>query len=229
MKMNRMMRYWTLPLIVLVLAAGQSCNSRKDVKGAVIGAAAGGAAGAVIGNQTNMKNGTVIGAIMGATLGGTAGAIIGHHMDKQAEELRNDLKGADVERVGEGIKITFDSGLLFDVNKSDLTATSRANLSSLATTLNKYEDTEVLIEGHTDADGTDEYNRGLSRDRADNVRSYLSSLGVKAGRISAVGYGEEQPIADNATVDGKAKNRRVEVAIYANKKMKRAAERGELE
>ena len=187
MSSERWMKFWSLPLIVLILATGQSCNSRRTVKGGAIGAGAGAAAGAVIGNQTNMKNGTLVGAIIGAAVGGTAGALIGRHMDKQAEELRNDLEGATVERVGEGIQITFDSGLLFDVNKSDLTATSRSNLSSLATTLNKYEDTEILIEGHTDADGSDEYNRSLSRDRADNVRSYLTSLGVKAGRISAVG------------------------------------------
>lgn len=225
---NTAKRYWTLPMIPLILAFGQGCHMSKTAKGAVIGAGAGAAAGAVIGNQTNGKNGTAIGAIIGAAVGGTAGALIGRHMDKQAEELRNDLKGANVERVGEGIKITFDSGLLFDVSKSDLNSTSRANLAQLATTLNKYEDTDILIEGHTDADGSEEYNRGLSRDRAENVRSYLSSLGVKAGRISAVGYGEEQPIADNSSADGKAKNRRVEVAIYANKRMKRAAEKGEL-
>lgn len=204
------------------------CNTSKAVKGGAIGAAGGGAAGAVIGNQFG-DHGTVWGAIIGAAVGGTAGALIGRHMDKQAEELRADLKGATVERVGEGIKITFDSGLLFDVDKSALSATSKSNLSDLASTLNKYEDTDILIEGHTDATGSDEYNMTLSKQRAESVAAYLSTAGVRASRFTTMGYGETQPVADNASESGQAKNRRVEIAIYANKRMKKAAERGELD
>ncbi|MBS1583049.1 MAG: OmpA family protein [Bacteroidetes bacterium] len=201
------------------------CHASKTVKGGAIGAGAGGAVGAVIGNQ---YDNTALGAIIGAAVGGTAGALIGRHMDKQAEELRNDLKGAQVERVGEGIKITFDSGLLFDVDKSGLSAASKTNLANLATTLNKYDDTDILIEGHTDDTGSDEHNMTLSKQRAESVAAYLSTAGVRASRFTTMGYGESQPIADNATTDGRQKNRRVEIAIYANKKMKRAAERGEL-
>ncbi len=217
--------------IVLLLAGAtimSACNTSRAVKGGAIGAGAGGGIGAVIGNQVGGKDGTAVGAIIGAVVGGTAGALIGRHMDKQAEELRNDLEGATVERVGEGIKITFDSGLLFAVDKSDLSQTSESNLRELATTLAKYEDTEVLVEGHTDADGADEHNQQLSEARARSVQRYLVAQGVRAGRLTTMGYGEVQPVADNSTAAGKANNRRVEIAIYANDKMKKAAERGEL-
>ncbi len=204
------------------------CHTSRTVKGGAIGAAAGAGAGAVIGNQFDGKNSSVIGAIIGAAVGGTAGSLIVHHMDKQAEELREDLKGATVTRVGEGIKITFDSGLLFAVDQSALSTTSASNIDQLAATLNKYDDTEVLIEGHTDADGSDDHNMDLSEARAKSVERRLVAQGVRPGRVSTIGYGESQPIADNTTSDGKAQNRRVEVAIYANKKMKKAAENGEL-
>ncbi len=182
----------------------------------------------MIGNQFDGKNGTVIGALIGAAVGGVAGAEIGRHMDKQAEELREDLKGATVTRVGEGIRITFDSGLLFAVDKSDLDQNAQANLAELATTLTKYDDTEILIEGHTDADGADAYNETLSERRAKSVARALEAQGVQAGRLSTMGYGEAQPIGDNTTAEGKSQNRRVEVAIYANKRMKKAAENGDL-
>jgi outer membrane protein OmpA-like peptidoglycan-associated protein len=213
---------------VPALLAFPACNSSKSVKGGAIGAGVGAGAGAVIGNQFPGKNGTVIGAIIGAAVGGTTGALIGRRMDKQAEELRSDLQGATVTRVGEGIRITFDSGLLFDVDQSALTATAQTNIEKLATTLQKYDDTEVLIEGHTDADGSDEHNMALSEERANSVKRRLLTLGVKPGRLSTVGYGETQPESDNTTAEGKAANRRVEIAIYANERMKKAAERGEL-
>lgn len=209
----------------LILSA---CNTSRAVKGGAIGAGAGGGLGAVIGNQVGGKDGTAVGAIIGAVVGGTAGALIGRHMDKQAEELRNDLEGASVERVGEGIKITFDSGLLFAVDKSDLNATSQSNLGELAATLNKYDDTDVLVEGHTDADGAEDHNQTLSEARARSVQRFLVNAGVRPGRLTTMGYGEMQPVADNETVNGKASNRRVEIAIYANDRMKKAAEKGQL-
>jgi outer membrane protein OmpA-like peptidoglycan-associated protein len=209
---------------MLVLPA---CHMSRAAKGGAIGAGAGAGAGAIIGNQFG-DNGTAIGAIIGAAVGGTAGALIGNKMDKQAEELSADLQGATVTRVGEGIKITFDSGLLFGVDQSMLSPTAQANLNELAATLKKYDDTDVLVEGHTDADGADDHNHMLAERRAQSVKSYLVSQGVGSGRFSTMGYGETQPIADNSTVDGKARNRRVEVAIYANKRMIKAAEKGEL-
>jgi outer membrane protein OmpA-like peptidoglycan-associated protein len=210
--------------IVLLLA----CNASKGVKGGAIGAGVGAGAGAVIGNQFDGKNGSVIGALIGAAVGGTTGALIGNQMDKQAEELRNDLQGATVTRVGEGIRITFDSGLLFAVDQSELGATALSNVTQLSTTLTKYEDTDILIEGHTDSDGTAAYNGALSHRRSRAVANALERQGVRGSRITTKGYGELQPVGDNGTADGKASNRRVEVAIYANKKMKKAAERGDL-
>lgn len=211
---------------VLVLGIS-ACNTSRALKGGAIGTGAGAGVGAVIGNQFG-DNGTAIGAIIGAAVGGTAGALIGRHMDKQAEELRADLKGAEVTRVGEGIKITFDSGLLFATNESSLSAAAQSNLDGLASTLLKYDDTEVLIEGHTDADGSDDLNQRLSEARAKSVDRYLIQKGLKPSRMTTVGYGETQPIADNTSAQGKAQNRRVEIAIYANDRMKKAAEKGQL-
>ena len=140
-------------------------------KGAVGGAAAGGAIGGIIGHQSGN---TAVGAIIGAAVGGAAGAWIGHYMDKQAAEIQRDLEGATVERVGEGIKITFDSGLLFDANKSVLKPASKENLTKLAVILNKYPDTEILLEGHADSEGTEEHNMDLSQRRANSVAAYMS-------------------------------------------------------
>ncbi|MGV3638450.1 MAG: OmpA family protein [Flavobacteriales bacterium] len=224
------MRNTTTTLACLLAATMliSSCRTSRAVKGGAIGTGAGAGLGAVIGDQVGGKDGTAVGAIIGAVVGGTAGALIGRHMDKQAEELRNDLEGATVTRVGEGIKITFDSGLLFAVDQSELTPTSETNLRELALTLKKYEDTEVLIEGHTDSDGADDHNQELSERRARAVQRFLVAQGLKAGRTTTMGYGEKQPVAENTTTAGKASNRRVEIAIYANDRMKKAADRGEL-
>jgi outer membrane protein OmpA-like peptidoglycan-associated protein len=194
----------------------------KKEKGALIGAGAGAAVGAVIGNKAGN---TAVGAILGAAVGGAAGAIIGNYMDKQAEEIERDLEGARVERVGEGIKITFASGILFDVNKSSLQTAATADLSKLATILNKYEDTEVLIEGHTDSTGPHDYNLTLSLRRSQTVANYIADLGVLANRFHMMGYGPDQPVASNSTATGRQANRRVEIAIYANDKLKDAAEK----
>ena len=194
--------------------------SRKE-KGAIIGATSGGVIGGVIGKQAGN---TAVGAILGAAIGGAAGAYIGNYMDKQVAEMERDLEGAKITRVGEGIKVTFDSGILFDVNKATLKPASKESLAKLAQILNKYEDTNILLEGHTDATGSDEHNLTLSRQRAQSVSNYLASLGVNVPRLVIMGYGEDQPVADNDTETGRAQNRRVEVAIYANDKLKKAAQ-----
>ncbi|MDN5200930.1 OmpA family protein [Fulvivirgaceae bacterium BMA10] len=217
-------------LMVTMAIVGSSymlsgCKASNTAKGGLIGAAGGATLGAIIGSGSDN---TATGAIIGAVVGGTAGALIGRKMDKQAEELRNDLKGAKVERIGEGIKITFDSGLMFDVNSYGLKSQTKTNLTDLSATLNKYPDTNVLIEGHTDSSGASEYNQKLSDQRAGSVSSYLISKGVAPSRLTTMGYGEMQPIADNETANGREQNRRVEVAIYANEKMKRMAKRGDL-
>lgn len=214
-----------LALVIILSQVLTGCNATNTTKGGAIGAGAGGAIGGVIGHKSGN---TAVGAIIGAAVGGTAGALIGRHMDKQAEELKDDLKGATVERVGEGILITFDSGLLFEVDKADIATTTKANLDQLSETLKKYDDTNILVEGHTDATGEDSYNKKLSDKRAGAVESYLVSNGVATNRITTKGYGETQPVADNTTETGRKSNRRVEVAIYANKEMKKLAEKGQL-
>lgn len=202
-----------------------SCNTSKTFRGGAIGAGAGGAIGGVIGSRSDN---TAQGAIIGAAIGGTAGALIGKYMDKQAEELDQDLDGAEVERVGEGIKVTFDSGILFGFDSSNLTPQAQKNIKSLAETLGKYEDTNIIIEGHTDSQGDEQYNQKLSERRADAVSKELSRLGVKNLRMKQIGYGENQPVADNATQEGRSQNRRVEVAIFANEDLKKAAEKGDI-
>jgi outer membrane protein OmpA-like peptidoglycan-associated protein len=212
-------------IVVLSISLLSGCKASRTVKGGAIGAAAGGLVGGLIGSGSHH---TAEGAIIGAVVGGTAGALIGNYMDKQAKEIQRDLKGARVERVGEGIKITFDSGILFDVNSYALKSASKTNLTNLSKVLNKYADTNILIEGHTDNTGGVDYNQTLSENRAGSVSNYLKMQNVLGNRISTVGYGETQPVGDNSTSAGKAQNRRVEVAIYANDKLKRAAKRGDI-
>lgn len=218
-------RIFTTTLLACVLVISSCQNTNKATKGAVIGTAGGAAAGAAIGKAAGN---TAMGAIIGAAVGGTSGYLIGRYMDKQAEELRRDLEGADIERVGEGIKITFHEGIQFATNSSSLTASSKANIEDLSKVLKKYDDTNILIEGHTDSTGKREYNQSLSEDRASSVSNYLKSMGIPGSRISNVGYGPDQPVADNSTDAGRAQNRRVEVAIFANDKLKKKAEKGEL-
>lgn len=223
MKVKRL----SIQIIVIVFSISllSGCKASRTVKGGAIGATAGGVIGGLIGSGSHH---TAEGAIIGAVVGGTAGALIGNYMDKQAKEIQKDLKGARVERVGEGIKITFDSGILFDVNSSSLKPASKTNLTNLSKVLNKYADTNILIEGHTDNTGGTEYNQTLSESRANSVSNYLKLQNVLGNRISTIGYGETQPVADNSTSAGKAQNRRVEVAIFANDKLKRAAKRGDI-
>ena len=212
-------------ILALCLLLGACKNMSKSQKGTYIGAAGGAAAGAAIGKAAGN---TAMGAILGAAVGGAAGYGIGRYMDKQAEELRKDLEGAEITRVGEGIKITFRDGIQFAVNSDELSETSKTNLADLAGTLNKYEDTEILIEGHTDITGTREHNMDLSERRAESVADYLEELGVRGNRIRTEGYGPDQPVAENTSDYGRQQNRRVEVAIFANDKLKKKAEKGEL-
>lgn len=214
-------------VIILSLCVISSCaNWSKTAKGGAIGTASGAAVGAGVGK---LAGNTAVGAIMGAAIGGVAGASIGAYMDRQASEMRDDLEGADIERVGEGIKITFDSGILFDVEESSLKPVAQQNIRELAETLKKYEDTNILIEGHTDNTGADAFNQNLSEERAQSVSDYLNSLDIPNSRITTTGYGEQQPIADNSTAQGRQQNRRVEIAIFANKKLQKAAKRGDLD
>ena len=189
----------------------------KSQKGAVIGTAAGAATGAVIGKAAGN---TALGAIIGATVGGVTGAIIGHQMDKQAEEMKKEIPDAEVVRVGEGIVIEFNSKILFGFDQSVLTPDARINLDKLVGILQKYPETNIEVQGHTDSKGTTRYNEALSERRASTVSYYLSGKGITASRLTIIGFGETLPKYSNSTIEGQTQNRRVEFLISANEKMK---------
>jgi outer membrane protein OmpA-like peptidoglycan-associated protein len=209
-------------MAVTVLVSG--CSSlNKTQKGAAIGAGAGGVVGALIGKSAGN---TALGAIIGGAVGGTAGALIGRKMDKQAAEIKQTVPGATVIRQGEGILVKFDSGILFDVDKSDLKAAAKTNLNNLAASLINNPQTNITIIGHTDSTGPADHNMDLSVRRAESVRSYIIANNVSSNRLTTTGRGASEPIADNTTVDGRAQNRRVEIAIVANDQMKQQATQG---
>jgi outer membrane protein OmpA-like peptidoglycan-associated protein len=207
-------------LAVLLSAAMifQGCASwNKTQKGAVVGTAAGAGMGAVIGKASGN---TAMGAIIGAAVGGATGAVIGNQMDKQAEEIKNSVPDAKVERVGEGIVVEFSSNVLFGFDQSNLTNESKVNLDKLVTVLNSYKDTDIEVQGHTDNKGSLAYNQTLSEERAHSVTAYLSSASIATNRMTIKGFGETVPKYDNETADGRSQNRRVEFLITANEKMK---------
>jgi outer membrane protein OmpA-like peptidoglycan-associated protein len=216
--MDRIIR--SLPALVALVSASACASLNKKESGAVIGAAAGGAAGAAVGNANGS---TAKGAIIGAAVGGIAGAVIGHQMDQQAKEIKQNIPGAVVERVGEGLQVTFASGLLFDFDSDVLRTGARSNLATFAKSLDKYPGTDVLVVGHTDNKGTNVYNASLATRRAASAQHYLASEGVASGRLRSVGRGESEPIATNDTDAGRQANRRVEIAIYANQALKTQA------
>ncbi len=204
----------------LALSGCASLNNKE--KAGIIGAAGGAVAGGAIGRANGS---TAKGAILGAVVGGAAGMIIGHQMDKQAAELKQNIPGAVVERVGEGIQVTFASGLLFDFDSDVVRTDARTNLRNLAASLDKYPGSELLIAGHTDSVGTDSYNLALSQRRSEAAVAYLASQGVDRARMTSRGLGETEPVAPNETDAGRSKNRRVEVAIYASEAQREQAKR----
>jgi outer membrane protein OmpA-like peptidoglycan-associated protein len=200
--------------VLALVAITSGCSSLNQTqRGAAIGAAAGGAVGAAVGSATGS---TARGAIIGAAVGGTAGAVIGAQMDRQRAELAQELEGATVERYGEGLLITFASGLLFDFDSDVVRGAARTNLTNLASSLRDYPETEVLIVGHTDNVGSATYNQGLSERRAASARNFLISQGVQSHRVRTMGMGLTEPVASNDSEAGRAQNRRVEVAIFAS-------------
>ncbi len=194
----------------------------KTQKGAAIGTAGGGAAGAVIGKASGN---TALGAIIGAVVGGATGAIIGNKMDKQAEEIKNAVPDAKVERVGEGIVVEFNSNVLFGFDQSNISTEARTSIDKLVTVLNTYSETDIEVQGHTDSKGSLAYNQTLSEQRAGAVTNYLSGKGIDRNRMTINGFGETLPKYSNNTEDGRLNNRRVEFLITANEKMKAEAER----
>ncbi len=203
-------------------------NANNQQKGTAIGTAAGAVLGGVLGNNIGKGGNTALGAVLGGVIGGVAGNVIGNKMDKQAKEIKDTLPGAEVERVGEGIKITLKENMVnFGFDSSNLAETAKSNLDKLATVLANNPDTNISIYGYTDSKGADAYNLSLSDRRAAAVRSYLSSKGVAASRMVTKGMGEADPVATNDTDAGRAQNRRVEFGITANQDMINDAKNGQ--
>lgn len=208
-----------LAMVTIVTTSGCATLNNKE-KGAAVGATGGAVVGSIVGKATGS---TARGAIVGAAVGGAAGAIIGHQMDQKAKEIKGSVAGAEVTRVGEGLVVTFDSGLLFDFDSSILRAESKRNLNNLAANLSSFGDSKLLLVGHTDSQGSDAYNLELSRRRSTSVASYLESQGVGVTRVETTGRGASEPIASNDSDAGRQQNRRVEIAVFASDKMKRDA------
>src|SRR5690606_994062 len=225
MKMNKKLAVFGLTVATSAMLFG-SCtavqNSSSTTKGAVIGTTAGAGIGALIGNKAGN---TAVGAIAGAVIGGAAGTLIGRKMDKQAKEIENSVAGAEVEQVGEGILVKFDSGILFDFNSSALKGSAKENIEKLVATLNKEPDTEILVLGHTDNVGTLAANQKVSEPRANAVKSEAASSGLAASRIKTEGKNYSERIADQSTEAGSTHDRRVEIVIVASKKMQEDAKR----
>ncbi|MEP6682240.1 MAG: OmpA family protein [Parafilimonas sp.] len=219
--MKKVVLYVTFAAIIIA-----SCKSLNNTqKGTAIGAGAGAAAGAVIAG----KNNTALGAIIGAAVGGTGGYLIGRNMDKQAKDIKQAIPDAKVDRVGEGINITFNSALLFKINSSVLSDSALASLDKVAGIFENYPKTNILVEGHTDDTGTDEYNMTLSQQRAEAVATYLESKRVKKKRFTIKWYGESQPKYPNTSEENRSLNRRVELAIMANDQLKKEAKKGQID
>lgn len=217
-KTNIVALFLSSALVLTSCEAVQNANNQQ--KGTVIGTAAGAVIGGVLGNNVGKGGNAPQGAVLGGVVGGVVGNVIGAKMDKQAKEIKETLPGAEVERVGEGIKVTLPESIVnFAFDSAALTASGKANLDKLSEVLKNNPDTNINIYGHTDSKGTDAYNQGLSERRAASVKNYLVSKGIASSRMFAMGVGEKEPVATNDTEAGRAQNRRVEFAITANQEM----------
>ena len=202
-------------------------NANNTQKGAAIGTAAGAVIGGILGNNIGKGGNAPLGAVLGGVVGGVAGGVIGDKMDKQAKEIKETLPGAEVERVGEGIKVTLNENTVnFDFNSANLTTLAKTNLDKLVTVLKNNPDTNINIYGHTDSIGSDAVNLRISAQRAAAVKNYFVANGISASRMFTEGLGKSSPIASNDTDAGRAQNRRVEFAITANEKMIKDAKSG---
>lgn len=212
----------------MVLSGCSSLNN--TAKGSMLGAAGGAALGLLVGHFAGNK---AIGAAVGTAVGAGTGAIIGHRMDKAAEAASL-IESATVETITDAnnlkaVKVTFESGIMFPLNSSALNAASKSDLEQFAKVLKEYSDADVVVYGHTDNTGTDAINDPLSVNRANSVATYLKGLGVADSQIKSIeGFGSKQPVADNATEEGREKNRRVEIFMYASAAMIEAANNGTL-
>lgn len=208
------MKRITVALVSSALLSGLTmsnvgCESagKKTAIGAGVGAAAGAVLGSVVGaQQGDKKKGAMVGAALGAALGG----VVGNRLDKQAKELE---KVAETKRTEQGIVTKLKSDILFDTGKADLKPAAKTNITKLAEILKKYPENVITVKGYTDSQGSDDLNKTLSEKRAGAVKEYLAKGGVPGETLSTVGMGKENPVADNTSADGRAKNRRVEIEI----------------
>lgn len=213
--------FFTLVLALSFTNCKSIQNANNKQKGAVIGATGGAVLGAIIGNNIGKGGNGELGAVIGGVVGGGAGILIGSKMDKQAQKIEEEIPGAQVERVDDGIVVTFDesSGVYFDTNKFNINSASQSTLNKLIGIFKEYPDTNLLVVGHTDSVGADDYNMTLSKNRAYAVTNYLTQKGINQSRLTTNWFGESQPMHDNSTAEGRAKNRRVNIAILPNEKM----------
>jgi outer membrane protein OmpA-like peptidoglycan-associated protein len=213
--MKKFLAVMLVALMSTAAFADVATEHDKTKKGAAIGAVAGAIAGAIIHNNRGSGN-AKRGAVIGGVVGGAAGAIVGAMMDKQERELRQ-IEGVDVTRTGEDeLRVTVRNEILFDFDSASLRSSSRDELREMADVFNKYRDTTIAVNGHTDSTGSAAYNQRLSERRANAVSGYLEDLGVRGSRIDAYGYGESKPKASNNTASGRQANRRVEIYVRAN-------------
>lgn len=218
--LKRKLSTFSIAIATFTMIASGCSSLTNTQKGAGIGAGAGAGIGAIIGSKAGN---TAVGAIVGGAIGGVAGGLIGKKMDKQAAEIENTVAGAEVIKAGEGIIVKFDSGILFDFDKSDLKPAAKENITQLVASLNNNPETDILVIGHTDNVGKASYNQGLSERRAASVKSFATAQGLDVDRIKTEGKGAKEPIASNETDEGRAQNRRVEIVIVANDAMKAEA------
>ena len=208
--------------VILLLSSGCATNpdGTTEYKRTAIGALAGAAVGAGTGSLIAGRGHRGTGALIGGAIGAAGGGAIGNYMDRQAAEMKRRLPEAAIAREGDKLYVALSSGILFDVDKTDVKPAARDSIAKAAEVLVKYPDTYITVEGHTDSTGKPEYNQGLSERRANAVRDLLVSGSVPSSRLSIKGYGASDPVADNSTTEGRQSNRRVQLEIRPNEKLK---------
>jgi outer membrane protein OmpA-like peptidoglycan-associated protein len=209
---------------VCLLAVSCSANKHADKSPSAITVGTGGgtALGDVLGK---MSGDNALSSLIGSAVGGSTGKVISHTMDNQAQDIQSEIPAAKVQRVAEGIEVEFNSKILFGFNSYQLLDASKGSLNQLIDVLNKYPETNIEVQGHTDSLGSPVYNQKLSEQRAQAVADYLVANNIAAARVTTKGYGALYPKYPNSTEDSRAQNRRVEFLISANNKMKTEAQK----
>ena len=209
---------WVVLTLTVALGAGwlTGCEGmNRTQKGALTGTAVGAGIGALLGQKGGHAG---RGALIGGAVGALSGGLIGNYMDRQAQELE---KVADTQRTNDGIIVTMKDKILFDVDSATVKPAAMASLDKISAVLTKYPKTTITVAGHTDNTGRADYNLKLSERRANAVKFALAERGVAASRVTAMGFGADNPVASNATPDGRAENRRVELHIVPNDELRK--------